>query len=367
MVLGGEHRTTLGIVRHLSKLGIPIFVGGNSRLARSLHSRFRTRSFVYPPINESLGAAHAVVIEKVRQWRPDVLLPSMDPSWNLVRSFADEYAELTSVVAHPTEETFEQVTNKGTMTRRAQALGVDTPATFFPQPEDPDSAMRHDLRYPVLVKPLEGVEGKGIVLARDAAQLKPAVHALDGPFLIQEFIAGQDLDLTILCDQGEPVAGSAYANLRNAPLPYGPPVACRTINDEQLMDAGIRLLRGLGYHGVAHLDFRRDPGDGKPKLLDFNARLAGTNEMSLVSGINFPLLMYRMALGERVEPAFTYPPGLEFRWSLGELRHFIQTSNKSDVIRAYTHWRGVTTDLSPTDPMPHLAHLLSVLTGASKP
>ena len=368
MVLGGEHRNALGIVRNLGSLGIPIFVGGNSLLARSLYSRFASKRFVYPPVSQGLEATQTAVIEKVRQLRPRALLPCMDDDWKLVRTFYDEYTEYTSVVPCPTEDVFAQVINKGTMTQRAQEIGVDTPKTFLPQPGDPDSAMGHGLPYPVLVKPLRGIAGKGIHIANDAIELVAAIDDLEAPFLIQEFIDGQDLDLTILCDHGEPLAGSAYINLRNAPLPYGPPVACRTIEDAQLMASGVKFLRGLAYHGVAHLDYRQDPRDRKPKLLDFNARLAGTNEISILSGVNFPLLLYRLALGEKVEPCFHYMCDLEFRWILfGELRHFIQTTDKGRVARDLLKLKNVKTNIRLTDPFPHVAHLLGMTRSSALP
>ena len=112
--------------------------------------------------------------------------------------------------------------------------------------------------------------------------------------MIQELISGDDLELTLLSVHGKVIASSTYKSLRNSPLPYGPPIACRTIRDDQLVEFGIRLLTALGYHGVAHLDFRRDRQDGVQKLLDFNARLAGTNEISALSGVNFPLMLYQL-------------------------------------------------------------------------
>ena len=180
--------------------------------------------------------------------------------------------------------------------------------------------------YPALLKPAESTAGEGIQRVNSAADLSEALRHFDSPPMIQEVVQGDDLELTSLCLHGTPIAGSTYLSLRNAPLPFGPPVGCRTIRDDQLMDAGIRLLRDLRYHGVAHLDFRRDRRDGQPKLLDFNARLAGTDEISSFSGVNFSHLLYRIALGEEPEPCFDFEPGLEFRWLIfGELRHLMQT------------------------------------------
>lgn len=362
MVLGGEHRNSLGIVRSLAQLGVPVFVGGNSQFARSIWSRFKVRRFSYPPISSDLEAAHQEIIKRVREWRPDVLLPTMDESWRLIYRYFDQYSELTTIVPSPGIEIFEKTLNKASMTQLATQHGVETPKTLFPRSHDEALALRHEIPYPSLLKPAISVAGEGIGRVEDPEDLAGALRRYDSVPLIQEVVEGEDLELTILCAEGEPLAGSAYLSLRNAPLPYGPPVACRTIEDPLLMERGVKLLRGMRYHGVAHLDFRRDRRDATPKLLDFNARLAGTNEISTASGVNFPLMLYQMALGETVKPTFEGLQELEYRWLLfGELRYWLQTREKLKAGLELMRFRGAQTNLSFRDPFPHIAHLLSIV------
>ena len=365
MVLGGQHRNALEIVRHLGQLGIPVFVGGDSRFARANYSRYAQRRFVYPSFGSigrssrtRLEAAHDVVLRRVRDWRPDVLLPTMDENWRLVY---DEYAALTRVVPCPGGDVFEEMLNKKTMTKRAERCGVSTPWTLCPESAEAALNVHDQIPYPVLLKPLQSTAGEGIRRMERAADLSSALRYYTTRPMMQEVVSGDDLELTLLCLHGTPTAGSAYLSLRNAPLPFGPPVACRTIRDDQLMDAGIRLLRDLGYHGVAHLDFRRDRRDGEPKLLDFNARLAGTGEISWESGVPFSYLLYQLALGEKPETCLNGKTGLEFRWLIfGELRHLMQSDRKLAVVRDLLKWTDVSTNWSLRDPLPHLAHLLSL-------
>ena len=58
MILDGESKTTLGIVRSLGMLGIPIMVGGIGALAQSGFSRFSTRRFSYPHPAAGAPAMH---------------------------------------------------------------------------------------------------------------------------------------------------------------------------------------------------------------------------------------------------------------------------------------------------------------------
>jgi len=73
LVLGGQHRNALGIVRNFGQLGIPVYIGSDRRYARSNCSRYALRSFTYPSAERGIEAAHREVIAKVRELRPDVL------------------------------------------------------------------------------------------------------------------------------------------------------------------------------------------------------------------------------------------------------------------------------------------------------
>jgi hypothetical protein len=60
--------------------------------------------------------------------------------------------------------------------------------------------------------------------------------------------------------------------------------------------------------------------------------------------------------------------GLEFRWLMfGEVRHFLQTERKAETARALMKWRDVAINLSPADPLPHVAHCLDALLALASP
>ena len=363
LVLGGDHTSAIGVVRSLGRRGIPVFVGGLNPRIPAGFSRFVSRRFRYS--GEPTRALEQIV-DRLHRWRPQVLLPIMDHAWSLVYSRYDELSEHTTIVPCPDPVLRSELNDKASMLETASARGVPTPKTYVPSSVDEALALRHDLPYPVLLKPARGTGGVGIKLARDPTGFESALRDAELAPTIQEFIEGDDLELTILADHGEPLAGSAYVTLRNRPLPYGPPVACRTIRDQHLMSIGVKFLQELRYHGVAHLDFRRDRRDGQPKLLDFNVRLAGSNEISTRTGVDFALMLYQMALGRRVVPCFEYEVNMEFRWVLfGELQHLIQTPRKRAVIRDLMRWRGVHTDISLSDSLPHVIDTFNVIADKS--
>jgi len=360
MILDGELRNAMGVVRSLGRLSIPLMVGSSRPFGSSCFSKYVTHRFTYPPLTSPNEVIHEAIIDRVRVWKPDVLLPISPKVWSVIYAHFDEYEQGTMVVPCPHEQLFKDVTDKGQLSHYAEGHGVPIPKTFRPKSREEVLELRRELPYPVLLKPKESFAGIGIRRVNRADELSEVLSKFREVPIVQELIDGEDLELTLLCYHGQTIAGSAYKSLCNAPLPYGPPVACKTILNGPLMRTGIEFLKKINYHGIAHLDFRTDKKDDQAKLIDFNPRLAGTNEISIRSGVNFAHMLYRLALGEKVEPCFHYEMGLEFHW-LTEWRHLGQIKNKYQTVGKLLRWRSVATDISLKDPMPHIILFISGL------
>ena len=69
-----------------------------------------------------------------------------------------------------------------------------------------------------------------------------------------------------------------------------------------VVEQGLALLRGLGSHGLAHVEVKRDPRDGLFKLVEVNSRLWQFHSLATASGVNFPLVAYLHLTGAQVEP-----------------------------------------------------------------
>ncbi len=67
------------------------------------------------------------------------------------------------------------------------------------------------------------------------------------------------------------------------------------------------------------LEFKRDARDGTAKLLEINGRFWGSLQLAVDAGIDFPYLLYRLAVDGDVEPAFSYREGIRLRWWLGDV------------------------------------------------
>ena len=79
------------------------------------------------------------------------------------------------------------------------------------------------------------------------------------------------------------------------------------------------LATTIGVEGPSEVEFRRD-ANGRPLLMEINARLAGTLENAIHSGVNFPLMIWQWGTGQPIEPVKSYRTGVRTRWLAGDLR-----------------------------------------------
>jgi predicted ATP-grasp superfamily ATP-dependent carboligase len=141
--------------------------------------------------------------------------------------------------------------------------------------------------------------------------------------LVQEFIPGHGAGVFCLYDRDHAVAWFAHRRIREKPPSGGVSVLCESVPvDPVLKDYAERLLRAAEYRGVAMVEFRITP-DGKPYLMEVNARFWGSLQLAIDCGVDFPWLYYRMLMGEKVEPVTDYQVGRRLRWFLGDLDHLL--------------------------------------------
>jgi predicted ATP-grasp superfamily ATP-dependent carboligase len=122
-----------------------------------------------------------------------------------------------------------------------------------------------------------------------------------------------------LYDHGKAVAFFAHRRLREKPPSGGVSVLSESIPiDARLREIAQRILDHVGWHGVAMVEFKV-AADGTPYLMEVNARFWGSLQLAVDAGVDFPCLLYKVAVGERPDETNDYQIGIKSRWLLGDL------------------------------------------------
>jgi len=315
---------------------------GGSSLRFSRHtSDFRT----LPSVNGSLDvdAAVAAMNAHIESRSIDVLIPDYQVSMAFLH---DNASRLAAPVFAPTKmETMDHIHNKWSFYETLRDAGLATPRTIRLSARDeltPDFV--EEVGFPLLVKPLEGEAGHGIVTFDDFAALERYVSTpgpyRDLPLLLQQHIPGVDIDYSAVKLDGRVLA---YDVVEHGDFDV------RLFRDEpRVAQLGESILKAFGYDGVAHIDMRIDKRNGEVLAIECNPRFWFTVTASLWQGTNFPALAVRAALGEEV-PQATTKPG-EYYLPSHVIRNLATPWRLGSMSRQ--NWRGFFQAVG--DPLPHL-------------
>lgn len=335
----------LTAVRSLGARGVRVVCGDSVPFAPSGFSRHCARSFRYPDPSEDpegfLAALEAVVAEE-RARAPEggevVLLPIHSETY-LIAAQRERFEALGARLALPESAAIERARDKGSLVALAREAGAPTPDTRVYERAADVYRDAPDLSYPVFVKVRGAAAGVGIEKVDGPVELIAAFermvtgYDLEGASLpiVQAGVPGDDYCVSALFDRGECVAIHTYRNVRQFPRTTGAGVLRETVAAPEAEAIACRLLRHLDWHGLAQLDFRwAAPADGQPaapQLIEVNPRFFGGLPQAVAAGVDYPWLVFQLALGRRPEPPTIDPtvrtetPVLGLLATLGTIGH----------------------------------------------
>lgn len=339
-VTDGDQRPSLAVTRSLGSRGIAVLVGEERKGSLASASKYCAGRIVYPSPYRNPEGFDRFLLEFVRQARIDMVVPITDVTMHLVLRQKKKLQTYTRLPV--TEfEAFDFVSNKWALLKYAQELGIPIPQTLFIEgPEDLKTVLS-ELNYPVVVKPSRSriVTEVGWLLSNvhyaesetELIRLYAEQQYLRYPSMIQERIVGPGVGLFVLCNQGELVTAFSHRRLREKPPSGGVSVLRESIPiDQNLKQHAIWLFKSLGWHGVAMMEYKLDQRTGNPLLMEVNGRFWGSLQLAIDAGVDFPYLLYRVAMEGHVEALQSYRVGVKSRWLLGDLDHLLLRIFKKD-------------------------------------
>jgi predicted ATP-grasp superfamily ATP-dependent carboligase len=136
--------------------------------------------------------------------------------------------------------------------------------------------------------------------------------------IVQELVPGGDEELytvgSYLRADGEPLGVFSGRKLLQTPPGIGTCRVGEAVWVDEAVDAGLRFLHGLEFHGLSQVEFKRDPRDGAFRLMEVNPRLWQWHGLASASGVDLPRIAYADLVGEPAPPA--PQNGRRKRWAI---------------------------------------------------
>ena len=331
LILDANQRSALAATRSLGARGLSVITADATAASLAGASRYATHRATYPSPHIRPDAFIATVQELVDRHAIDVLLPMTDVTMALVLRHRARFSGVS--IPCPDIEAYEQLSDKSRLAALAKQLDVKTPATVAMGDANSLNAVRDRLTFPVVLKPARSrnwINGHCVTApVQYVASLEDLRHVLDRaaavPWLVQEYVRGQGQGVFCLFDQGRPHSFFAHRRLREKPPSGGVSVLSESVAlSPQLVATARHLLAHVGWHGVAMVEFKVT-ADGTPYLIEINGRFWGSLQLAIDAGIDFPYLLYRLAIGRPTLPAAGFAIGRRSRWLLGDLDHLYLT------------------------------------------
>lgn len=231
--------------------------------------------------------------------------------------------------------------NKDRWESLAHRLGIPVPNSWLVTDLRNGKKRPSDLRYPMLIKPKQGGGAWAISQVDSPTVLEKVISQGTNNginwerFFCQEKIDGVSHCVAMLFCKGQMRAKIAYRQLRDYPITGGQATLRVSINSEQAEHYLQTMLENLGWHGVCQADFMVDNKTMVPYLIDMNPRFWGSLVQAVASGVDFPFLLYRIAVDGDIETVKSFKTGITTRWIGGDLRTFLPLLRKAPDKRKF--------------------------------
>lgn len=346
LILDANQRSALAATRSLGSKGVPVVVADETEKTLSGSSKYCSESFSYSsPCENSQEFIETLKKECIKR-NINIIFPMTEITTHLLLKHRDEFKDV--IIPFASFEAFEQLTDKCKLFELAQTLNVPTPQTVValssqlsaissqPSVISTSPSALCSLPFPVVIKPYRSrilSNGRWIQTsvnyANSFTELQEMIdnteYFRNYPFLIQEYIKGEGRGIFTLYENGKPITFFAHRRIREKPPSGGISVLSESIEvDKVLRDYAMRLFSEVSWHGPAMVEFKVTE-EGRPYLMEVNARFWGSLQLAIDAGVDFPYLLYQMAKGEPIQRVNSYKIGIKNRWLLGDLDYIYLT------------------------------------------
>ncbi|MDO8725111.1 MAG: ATP-grasp domain-containing protein [Candidatus Methanoperedens sp.] len=360
----GSTRNTVPVVRSLGRKNICVtHATENGRKTPASLSKYVTKRIPYTLNNSFQDVFVKEIIEYLEKDKYDIIIPVGDKPTEIISKYKDILSEYTSVPV-PDFENFIQARDKAQTLKKAINIGIPCPITYFEEVKGVKE-IPTAIKFPLIIKPCSSSGSIGIsyvATPKDFMTKYTETKQMFGIPLVQEYIpsGGAGYGVSMLFNKGEPIASFTHKRLREYPISGGPSTLRESVNFHEIETHAMKILKSLNWHGVAMVEFKIDPRDNTPKLMEINPRFWGSLPLAIHAGVDFPYLLYKICVDKNIKPVFNYRIGARARWLSGDILWLLSYPKKIEAITEFFKLEKDTCFdmLSFDDPLPAIGEII---------
>lgn len=299
IVIGG-HVQGLGIIRIFGKNNIPTILLDDTFLNISRFSKYCSTFYKYkrPELLSFL-----INLKETKKYSGWLIIPTNDYH---VKILSQNYKILSEYykVSTDTWESISVCYNKINTYKVAQELNVTIPKTFFPK--SVNEIKNLDIQFPCIIKPAIMHEfydklKKKVFVCNTRNELilfyEKALSIISADqIIVQEIIKGSSENQFSACFlflNGKVISSLTACRKRQHPIDFGNATTfAEIVNNPELIETGIKLLKHINYNGVCEVEFKKNPETGLYYFLEINPRTWKWHLIAQKAGISFLINLY---------------------------------------------------------------------------
>jgi predicted ATP-grasp superfamily ATP-dependent carboligase len=341
LVTDASRGTAVAMIRSLGRAGWNVIAADTDQAAIGFSSRYTGNTFVYPDPKTEPERFIETLLENVRRYAVDLILPVTD---NVLQPLINASASFEGVctLGVPDKKAYEIVTDKSQTLELASKLDIPVPATRRVETLKDLDRISDQLEFPLVVKPESSVKfcsngeyrSFSVCYAKDMDSLRKTMVELDGDVavLLQEYTPGAGHGIEIVANKGDCLCVFEHQRLAEVPITGGASAwRVSLAPDPVLLSYAKRLVAELEWTGPIMVEFKVGK---KISLMEINGRVWGSMPLGIAAGVDFPAIWAGIYLGKQNPVAGdctysvgvrTYNPELMSIWIinvlLGRTRH----------------------------------------------
>lgn len=301
--------TGLGIARTLKAKGISVIGLTSDRKSYGNHTR--SAKVAICPDSRSAPEELAVFLTSLGRELPQrgVIFPTRDDDLVFLDRFRRELEPYFTTVS-PGTQALDICLNKWKTYLAAGQAGLRTPKAWLIDGMEDARRAAAEATYPCILKPVAAHYWRkggnwAVVGERKAIRIDSglemiaeynAIRHADCRALLQEMVPGGDEALVIAAcyvdRQSRWVAGFNTQKLVQIPEGTGTGCIVQSVDRLELFEPTARLLRAIGFTGIAEVEYKWDAAAGEYKLIEINPRPWDQHQLGEASGIDLIHMAY---------------------------------------------------------------------------
>ncbi len=302
LVLDGDTVPALDIIRSLGRQGVPVDIASHQANSISGYSRYTHKAHLYPHPLESTDQFLTWLEQQLASNRYRLIIPATERTLVPIARHFQSHPR-ADCITMPALDALETVLDKAKTGQLAIDCDVPQPASWTISQLSELNDLEDQLHYPVVVKPGRSISDNEVRVpltvryAHSGEELRKLGHELLGHvhLVLQEYFTGIGLGMELISDKGEILYAFQHQRIHEMPLTGGGSSYRKSVEiDPELLEASRRLIARLSWHGVAMVEFKKNPQTGEFILIEINGRFWGSLPLATAAGADFPYQLYQL-------------------------------------------------------------------------